>query len=291
MRPPTRGDLRVAAEEVIRQAAGDDAIRVVFSVRVGMAMEAAMYGVESSAAVLEWLALVLMCRDAAGEGGNHRLGRETIYREQVVDHRGGVLADLGHASAAPDRGAHPERDLLQRVWEKSVRLPRTMAAHVAISSPLQKTCTVVAGASIDLAADEPPRHRLQGHTDLAWMSGPTVGVDQAASTNTFRGSGLSSSHSTASNTPPGRRRAAADRNGDRPVVAVRLDQRQGQLPQPSVRQLREPLGHQHRPLDRRPAAARPHPGFQRRGQVLLHRLANQAQAVGDLALRAACAGA
>jgi hypothetical protein len=35
------------------------------------------------------------------------------------------------------------------------------------------------------------------------MSGPTVGVDQEASTNTLRGSGLSSSRSTASNTLSG----------------------------------------------------------------------------------------
>ena len=33
-----------------------------------------------------------------------------------------------------------------------------------------------------------------------WMSGPTVGVDQAVSTTTLHGSGLSSSRSTASNT-------------------------------------------------------------------------------------------
>ncbi len=38
---------------------------------------------------------------------------------------------------------------------------------------------------------------------LTWMSGPTVGVDQEASTNTLRGNGFSSSRSTASNTLSG----------------------------------------------------------------------------------------
>src|SRR5512144_2770277 len=38
---------------------------------------------------------------------------------------------------------------------------------------------------------------------LTWMSGPTVGADQEASTNTLRGNGLSTAASTASNTERG----------------------------------------------------------------------------------------
>ena len=72
------------------------------------------------------------------------------------------------------------------------------------------------------------------------------------------------------------------------VVTVRLDLRPGDLPQPRVGQLREPVPHQHRPLRLRPRRpARRHPGLQRRGQVLLHRLAIHTQAGRDLTLRPA----
>jgi len=75
---------------------------------------------------------------------------------------------------------------------------------VAISSPLQKTCTVVAVAR---ASTLHPMNRHGTEYRLLptriWMSGPTVGRDQQACTNTVRGNGFSSASSTAWKTASG----------------------------------------------------------------------------------------
>lgn len=63
-----RVDLRSAAEEVMRLACGLDLIKVVSSARVAMIMNRAVAGVDISAAVLELIALALVCRDAAASG-------------------------------------------------------------------------------------------------------------------------------------------------------------------------------------------------------------------------------
>jgi hypothetical protein len=60
-----RADLRTAVEEVARLACGLDLIKVVSGVRVGMIMNSAITGAESSVAVLELISLVLVCRDSA----------------------------------------------------------------------------------------------------------------------------------------------------------------------------------------------------------------------------------
>ena len=70
------------------------------------------------------------------------------------------------------------------------------------------------------------------------------------------------------------------------VIAVLTDRRPRHLPQPGIRQLREPLPRQPPPLvlaERR--AARHHPGALRRGHVLAHRVPRQPQAARDLVLR------
>ena len=59
-----RERMHTSAEETIRRAAGLDVIRVVASVRVAMAMDSAVHGVEPSAACLEVLALIMAYRDA-----------------------------------------------------------------------------------------------------------------------------------------------------------------------------------------------------------------------------------
>jgi hypothetical protein len=63
-----RQDLRTAAEEVARLACGLDLIKVVSGLHVGMIMERATTGAEPSAAVLELVALVLVCRDSSVSG-------------------------------------------------------------------------------------------------------------------------------------------------------------------------------------------------------------------------------
>jgi hypothetical protein len=60
-----RTDLRTAAEEVARLACGLDLIKVVSSVNVGMIMNRTFTGAEPSAAIMELIALVLVCRDSS----------------------------------------------------------------------------------------------------------------------------------------------------------------------------------------------------------------------------------
>lgn len=60
-----RADLRTAVEEVARLACGLDLIKVVSGVRTSMIMNRTVTGAESSLAVLELIALVLVCRDSA----------------------------------------------------------------------------------------------------------------------------------------------------------------------------------------------------------------------------------
>jgi hypothetical protein len=62
-----RADLRTAAEEVARRACGLDLITVVSSARVAMIMDQAITGNEPAAALLELIALVLVCRDSHGD--------------------------------------------------------------------------------------------------------------------------------------------------------------------------------------------------------------------------------
>lgn len=59
-------DMRAAVDDLTRQAHGLDLIRVVSGVRINMVMQAALHGVEPAAAVLELIALALVCRDASG---------------------------------------------------------------------------------------------------------------------------------------------------------------------------------------------------------------------------------
>jgi len=61
-----RADLRRGLDDLVVQARGHGVLRVVQSVRTGMVVARAVYGVEPSAAVLELIALTLVCRDAAG---------------------------------------------------------------------------------------------------------------------------------------------------------------------------------------------------------------------------------
>lgn len=61
-----RTDLRTAAEEITRLACGLDLIKVISSVHVGTVMNRSITGAEPSAAVLELIALVLVCRDSGG---------------------------------------------------------------------------------------------------------------------------------------------------------------------------------------------------------------------------------
>jgi hypothetical protein len=60
-----RSDLRTAVEEVARLSCGLDLIKVVSGVRLGMPLNQATTGAEPSAAVLELIALVLVCRDSS----------------------------------------------------------------------------------------------------------------------------------------------------------------------------------------------------------------------------------
>lgn len=60
-----RADLQAAVEAVSRLACGLDLSKVVSSVRVGMIMNRAITGAEPSAAVLELIALALVCRDSS----------------------------------------------------------------------------------------------------------------------------------------------------------------------------------------------------------------------------------
>ena len=61
-----RADLRQGLDDLVVQARGHGVLHIVQSVRTGMVMARAVYGVEPSATVLELIALTLVCRDAAG---------------------------------------------------------------------------------------------------------------------------------------------------------------------------------------------------------------------------------
>ena len=60
-----RADLRQGLDDLVVQARGHGVLHIVQSVRTGMVMARAVYGVEPSATVLELIALTLVCRDAA----------------------------------------------------------------------------------------------------------------------------------------------------------------------------------------------------------------------------------
>ncbi|MFE3317562.1 hypothetical protein [Nocardia sp. NPDC059195] len=63
-------ELNAAADDVVRSACDLDLIKVVSSVRVGMILDRAVRGEEGSAAALELITLVLVCRDhELGVGG------------------------------------------------------------------------------------------------------------------------------------------------------------------------------------------------------------------------------
>ena len=143
-----------------------------------------------------------------GEAEHALGGAQVVQRtsgEQLVHQLGDVAAGLASTAAAPGRRALQERDLLGRVVGP-VGLPVPLGdPQVGLDQlPADKQLDHPGGgACVHLSADIPPGTEYRAPATVTWQSGWTFGVDQAASSNGWVGTGSSAACSVAWKTPSG----------------------------------------------------------------------------------------
>ncbi len=130
-----RADMRAAVEKLIRLARGLDVIKVVSSVRVSMIMGRAATGADPSAAILELVALALVCRDSSSTSEVVAAAPESDFLPPNVEAAAQEALGAGSMIALFDSpSSGPESEIVFRSVQREISLRNPVYPHMLLDT-------------------------------------------------------------------------------------------------------------------------------------------------------------
>jgi len=130
-----RADMRAAVEKLIRLARGLDVIKVVSSVRVSVIMGRAVIGADPSAAILELVALALVCRDSSSTSEVVATTPESDFLPPNVEAAAQEALGAGSMIALFDSpSSGPESEILFRSIQREISLRNSVYPHMLLDT-------------------------------------------------------------------------------------------------------------------------------------------------------------